>query len=83
MAFTAGQLAAMSGGAASKSSGSEDFAYVSHEIPTIMLAMAAGNPENGCCYPQHHPKVKFDEEALPFGASIYAYVAMRWLQEHK
>ena len=83
MAFTAGQLAAMSGGAASKSSGSEDFAYVSHEIPTIMLAMAAGNPENGCCYPQHHPKVKFDEDALPYGASIYAYVAMRWLQEHK
>lgn len=83
MAFTAGQLATMSGGAASKSSGSEDFAYVSHEIPTIMLAMAAGNPENGCCYPQHHPKVKFDEDALPYGASIYAYVAMRWLQEHK
>lgn len=83
MAFTAGQLAAMSGGVASKSSGSEDFAYVSHEIPTIMLAMAAGNPENGCCYPQHHPKVKFDEDALPYGASIYAYVAMRWLQEHK
>ena len=82
MVFTAGQLTAMSEEKESKSSGSEDFAYVSHEIPTIMLAMAAGNPEDGYYYPQHHPKVKFDEAALPFGASIYAYVAMRWLQEH-
>lgn len=83
MAFTAGMLSRKSGGKGSKSSGSEDFAYVSHEIPTIMLAMAAGNPQNGYCYPQHHPKVKFDDDALPYGASIYAYVAMRWLQEHQ
>lgn len=83
MVFTAKQLEEMAGGTASKSSGSEDFAYVSHEIPTIMLALAAGNPKDGYRYPQHHPKVKFDDEALPFGASIYAYVAMRWLQEHK
>lgn len=83
MVFTAKQLTAVSDGENPKSTGSEDFAYVSHAIPTIMLAMAAGTPENGYGYPQHHPKVKFDEEALPFGASIYAYVAMRWLQEHK
>ncbi len=83
MVFSAGQLAKMSKGKDSKSSGSEDFAYVSHEIPTIMLTMAAGNPKDGYSYPQHHPKVKFDEDVLPLGASIYAYVAMRWLQEHK
>lgn len=83
MVFTTGQLADRSGEKTAKSSGSEDFAYVSHEIPTIMLALAAGNPESGYGYPLHHPKVKFDENALPFGASIYAYGAMRWLQEHK
>lgn len=82
--FTAGQLAAMSGsGKVSKSSGSEDFAYVSQEVPSIMLALASGQPEKGYCYPQHHPKVKFDEDALPVGAAVYAYAAMQWLEEHK
>ena len=28
------------------------------------------------------PKVKFDEGALPTGAAVYAYAAMRWLEEH-
>ena len=82
MAFSVAQLASMSRGQSSKSAGSEDFAYISHKVPTIMLALAAGQPEKGYCYPQHHPKVKFDEEALPYGSSIYAYVAMRWLMEH-
>ena len=48
-----------------------------------MLALAAGSPENGYIYPQHHPKVKFDEAALTKGSAVYAYAAMRWLEEHK
>lgn len=81
--FTAGQLAAMAGPEKTqKSSGSEDFAYVSQKVPSIMLALAAGQPEKGYCYPQHHPRVKFDEEVLPAGSAVYAYTAMRWLEEH-
>lgn len=64
-----------------KMSGSEDFAYVSHEVPSVMLALAAGCPENGYVYPQHHPKVQFDEKVLPIGSAVYAYTAIRWLQE--
>lgn len=83
-AFTAGQLNAMSGaGKAPKSTGSEDFAYVSQEVPSIMFALAAGHPNDGYCYPQHHPKAKFDEAVLPSGSAVYAYTAMRWLEEHK
>ena len=82
MAFTVEELNSMAG-QASKSAGSEDFAYISQEVPSIMLALAAGQPEKGYCYPGHHPKVMFDEEALAFGSSIYAYVAIRWLMEHK
>lgn len=67
----------------SKSAGSEDFAYVSQEVPSIMLALAAGQPEKGYSYPQHHPKVKFDEQVLAGGSAVYAYAAMRWLSEHK
>lgn len=66
----------------SGSAGSEDFAYVSQEVPSIMLALAAGHPEKGYVYPQHHPMVKFDENALTSGCAVYAYTAMRWLEEH-
>lgn len=82
--FTAAQLNAMSGGGkTSKSTGSEDFAYVSQKVPSIMFALAAGTPQDGYCYPQHHPKVKFDEAILSEGSAVYAYTAMRWLEEHK
>lgn len=80
-AFSVAKLSSM-GGQSSKSAGSEDFAYISHKVPTIMIALAAGQAENGYSYPQHHPKVKFDEDTLPFGSSVYAYVAMKWLMEH-
>lgn len=83
-AFSVAELNAMSGSqGASKSAGSEDFAYVSQEVPSIMLALAAGQPEKGYGYPQHHPMVKFDEAALTDGTAVYAYTAMRWLEEHK
>lgn len=82
-AFSVAELNAMGGGKASKTAGSEDFAYVSQEVPSIMLALAAGQPEKGYHYPQHHPMVKFDESVLPGGSAIYAYMALRWLEEHK
>lgn len=82
-AFSVGQLNAPEGGKkAPKTAGSEDFAYVSQEVPSIMIALAAGDPELGYQYPQHHPKVKFDEAALISGSAVYAYTAMRWLEEH-
>ena len=48
-----------------------------------MLALAAGRPQDGYCYPQHHPQVRFDEACLPAGAAVYAYAAARWLEEHR
>ena len=80
-AFSVAELSAMGG--ASKSAGSEDFAYVSQQVPSVMLALAAGQPEKGYCYPQHHPMVKFDESVLSVGSAVYAYMAARWLEEHK
>ena len=78
-----GLLNAMSGGgSSSKSAGSEDFAYVSQEVPSIMLALASGQPEKGYGYPQHHPMVKFDESVLAGGSAVYAYTALRWLEDH-
>lgn len=83
-AFSVAELNAAGGGQkSSKAAGSEDFAYVSQEVPSIMLALAAGQPEKGYRYPQHHPMVKFDEDALVNGSAAYAYAAMRWLEEHR
>lgn len=83
MAFSVEELNAGGGsGGASKSAGSEDFAYISQRVPSVMLALAAGQPEKGYCYPQHHPMVKFDNDALDLGSAVYAYTAMRWLEDH-
>lgn len=82
-AFSIAELNALNEGKKSSgSAGSEDFAYVSQQVPSVMLALAAGQPEKGYAYPQHHPKVKFDESALTVGCAVYAYVAMRWLEEN-
>ncbi|MCH5344898.1 MAG: amidohydrolase [Acetatifactor sp.] len=62
--------------------GSEDFAFVSHKVPTVGMFITAGNSEEGYLYGQHNPKVKFDDEALHYGSAAYAYMALRWLEEH-
>ena len=75
-------VAQLGAGGGSKSAGSEDFAYISQQVPSIMLALAAGHPDKGYIYPGHHPMVKFDNDALDIGSAVYAYTAMRWLEEH-
>lgn len=62
--------------------GSEDFAWISHSIPTVMASIAAGEPKQGHQYPLHHPKVTFDEDALPCGSAALAYAAIRYLGEN-
>ena len=60
--------------------GSEDFSYISKEVPTVMLGMAAGEPEKGFKYQQHHPKVLFDEAILTTGSAVMAYNAFKWIE---
>lgn len=66
---------------ASKATGSEDFAYFSHEVDSLMLSITAGKIEDGYIYPLHHPKAIFDEKVLPIGSAVYAYAAISWLQK--
>lgn len=70
------------GGRTNKSGGSEDFSYISQEVPSVMLALAAGNNDDGYKYPQHHPKVMFDEKVLPIGSAVLAESAFSWLENH-
>ena len=64
-----------------KSGGSEDFAYISQKVPSVMAAIAAGETGKGYDYPLHHPKVKFDENALYMGAALYAHIAMQYFKK--
>lgn len=75
-------LSASDFGKPMRGGGSEDFAYVSHQVPSLMLALAAGEADKGYTFPQHHPKVKFDETVLSAGSAIFACMAMRWLSEN-
>ena len=69
------------GGEGRKSTGSEDFAAISHAAPSVMIAMAAGRPQEGHAHPAHHPMTTFDEAALPVGAATYATLALAALHE--
>lgn len=63
-------------GAGSKSTGSEDFAAISHRVPSAMIALAAGRRQDGYSHPAHHPRTMFDEAVLPCGAAAYAALGM-------
>lgn len=75
-------MAKLNPGGRKGGTGSEDFAYVSQKVPALMLALAAGQPDKGYPWPQHHPQVRFDESVLAAGSAVYAWMALRWLQEH-
>ena len=61
--------------------GSEDFAFVSHEVPTASMFISAGSSKDGYLYGQHHPKVRFDDSILFEGSAAYSYFALRWLSK--
>ena len=58
-----------------KSGGSEDFAHFSHRVPSLLVAICAGDSREGFIHPLHHPKVLFDEKALPVGSLVYELLA--------
>lgn len=60
--------------------GSEDFAYVSHAVPSIMVALAAGDVREGYEHPLHHPQMRLDPKAFAYGAAALAEVAMRYVR---
>lgn len=61
--------------------GSEDFSYITNEIPATFVALGASiGPD--AKYGQHHPKVQFNEKCLPIGAAAYAQAATVWLAKH-
>lgn len=61
----------------------DDFAYVTDQVPGALLNLGFGSRAEGYTTAGHNPKVIFNEAALPTGAAVHAYLAMRWLETHK
>ncbi len=68
-------------GRVARGGGSEDFAYISEKIPSVMVSLTAGEKEKGYIFPVHHPKATFDESVLSIGAAIYAWNGMEMLND--
>lgn len=62
---------------------SEDFSNILDLVPGIQMFLVTGSIKNGASVPMHNPKIVFDESPMYIGAATLAYVASRWLEEHK
>lgn len=51
--------------------GSEDFSEVSVRVPSMLLGLGGGSIEEGYKYAGHHPKVRYNEESIPYGITAY------------
>ena len=65
------------------SSASEDFALIAEAVPSAYMYLSSGFLDERGNFGSHHPKVRFNEEVLPIGASCMAHCALRWLDEHR
>lgn len=61
---------------------SEDFAVIAEKIPSAFIYLSAGFPDERGAYSAHNPKVRFNEEVCPIGASALTHCAVRWLEEN-
>lgn len=61
---------------------SEDFAFISTEIPSTYIHLCAGFEDERGHASAHNPKVQFNEDILPIGAACMAHCATEWLKHH-
>ena len=64
-------------------SASEDFATIADAVPSVFMYISAGYLDDRGAYPAHNPKVQFNEDVCPVGASSYAHCATEWLKNNK
>ncbi len=57
----------------------EDFAYYSQEMPACFYRLGTRNEERGIVSSVHTPTFDIDEDALPIGAGLMAWLALKEL----
>ncbi len=58
---------------------SDDFGFYSQQVPSVMFLLGCC-PEEGKCYPNHNPYVRYNEKILTTGAALLAHCAYEWLR---
>lgn len=56
--------------------GGEDFSYYLEEIPGCYFVIGGGTEKDGVKYSSHHPKYTINEDALPYGCSMYIQIVL-------
>jgi hippurate hydrolase len=52
--------------------GSEDFSFMLEQVPGAYIQVG-----NGEGFAPHHPSYRFNDEAIPYGAALYARIVER------
>lgn len=61
--------------------GSEDFSYISQEVPSAFVVLGTGKEGEA---PVHNPRMHQNEDIFKYGAALHANVAIEWLKnQHK
>lgn len=64
----------------SRATPTDDFAFIAERVPSAHFQLNCRAEGERGAFPHHHPKVVFDEDVLPVGASVFAQCAYRWLK---
>ncbi len=63
--------------------GGEDFSVYLQHVPGTFIRLGVRNEEKGIVYPLHNSKFDIDEDALPVGVAVEAYLALTYLQKQQ
>ncbi len=61
--------------------GSEDFSYLTQDIPGCYMLVGSSNAEKGLDFGHHHPQFNVDEDCLPYAVAVMAQGAVEMLKK--
>lgn len=61
---------------------SEDFAYISQEVPTALFNIAAADSRLSEPYPVHHPNLVLNDDIIPYGITTFVAMALSYINDH-
>lgn len=64
-----------------KTTGGEDFAYLTERVPGALAFVGIRNEEKGLVYPHHNERFNIDEDALEMGTNLYVQFALDFLEK--
>lgn len=63
--------------------GSEDFAFYSEQVPSVMIGLGAGVEDKSLWVGQHNPHIVFHEDILENEVAMYVKMALDYLSANK